>query len=304
MARIEPVDGSFSYARWLGVSAECDAEETAFELAAIMPKWLIVDHYGIDQNWHDALNGLFEKLMVIDDLANRPLRADLLLNQNFGALAKDYQDFVSENCQFATGPEYCLLRPEFSALRKTSLAQKESGELRHILVTLGGVDLDNATSRVLKCLDNFDFPKHVDVTVVVGSACPWIKEIEALCATLTLNSNILVNVTDMAGLMTRMDFAIGAAGGTTWEFCSLGLPFAMLAIADNQIPTVRRLSDAGVALPLVNGVELDQSVADVLGKAMTPTLLRNYGARAAAVTDGLGVYRVLRLMGFSADVDL
>lgn len=301
---IEPADGNFCYAKWLEVPAQRDAEETGIKLAAIKPKWLIVDHYGIDHNWHDSINGLFEKLMVIDDLANRPLRADLLLNQNFGALPRDYQTFVSESCQFATGPEYCLLRPEFCALRKTSLKQKESGELRRILVTMGGVDLPNAASRVLRSMDECGLPKDVEVTVVLGSACPWIKEIETLSATLTLNSNILVDVTDMAGLMSSVDFAIGAAGGTTWEFCSLGLPFAMLAIADNQIPTVRRLSDAGIALPLVNGVELDQSLADALRKAMTPALLREYGARAAAVTDGMGVYRVLGLMGFSAEVDV
>ncbi len=295
------IEGRFCYAQWLGVDVQRDAEETAFHLAAIMPRWLIVDHYGIDFQWHRATSGFYEKLMVIDDLANRPLRADVLLNQNFGALAEDYRAIVSDNCQYAIGPEYCLLRPEFAALRNTSLAQKASGDLRRILVTLGGVDLSNATSNVLRSLEKSDLPKDVEVTVVLGSACPWIKEIEVVCAALALNAKVLVDTPDMAGLMSRMDFAIGAAGGTTWEFCSLGLPFAMLAIADNQVPTVRRLSEAEVAIPLVNGVGLDESISEALLRATNPSLLREYGARAATVTDGGGVYRVLNILGYSAE---
>jgi len=216
---IEP-HGDFRYTQWLGVDAKVDAKETARELAKIMPQWLIVDHYGINQDWHETTGGLYERLMVIDDLADRPLRADLLVNQNFGASVVDYRGLVPAECRFAIGPEYCLLRPEFAALRRISLEQKASGELRRVLVTMGGVDRPNATSQVLKSLEKCGLPDDIQVTVVLGSACPWIREVEAMTASLDLNTQVLVDVTDMAGLMSSVDFALGAAGGTTWEFCS------------------------------------------------------------------------------------
>lgn len=286
------------YQRWLGAALEVDANQTASELKGISPRWLVVDHYGIGQKWQDITYGLYEKLFVIDDLADRPLRADLLLNQNFGSDAKEYATLVPEECQFAIGTQYSLLRPEFADLREHSLARRASATFRHLVLTMGGVDRVNATSHVLRSLEKCTLPSDLLVSVVVGSACPWIEQIQLIAADLSVQTRILVDVADMAQLMVSADFAIGAAGGTTWEFCSLGLPFAMLAIADNQISTVDRLGEAGVALALGRIDGLEDALPLAMNKVSNPQFLHDLGMRAAAITDGNGVFRVSGLMGF------
>ena len=67
---------SASCANWLGCSWEHDAEQTSYALTKIKPDWLIVDNYGLDANWEQAVNSGDLKLMIIDDLVlvdrNRP----------------------------------------------------------------------------------------------------------------------------------------------------------------------------------------------------------------------------------------
>ena len=64
-------DHKLSHSHWLGAAQQDDAQECIAILKYIQPEWLIVDHYGIDEDWHRKLNIYCDKLMVIDDLADR-----------------------------------------------------------------------------------------------------------------------------------------------------------------------------------------------------------------------------------------
>ena len=73
---------------------------------------MIVDHYSLDVSWHlqvkETAESMFPffRLMVIDDLANRPLFADLLLDQNyFGeSSSQRYLNLVPSSCTQLLGP--------------------------------------------------------------------------------------------------------------------------------------------------------------------------------------------------------
>lgn len=57
---------------WLGTSQEQDAIETIKTFQEKRHDWLIVDHYSLGQIWETKLRPHVRKIMVIDDLANRP----------------------------------------------------------------------------------------------------------------------------------------------------------------------------------------------------------------------------------------
>ncbi|HIA01277.1 MAG TPA: UDP-2,4-diacetamido-2,4,6-trideoxy-beta-L-altropyranose hydrolase, partial [Myxococcales bacterium] len=81
-APVEPVvNPANEYDEWLGVPWESDAEQTQAALGAGVD-CLIVDHYGLDHRWHRAVESMAGKILVIDDLANRSLHCDFVLNQN------------------------------------------------------------------------------------------------------------------------------------------------------------------------------------------------------------------------------
>ena len=278
--------GEAAHAHWLGSSQARDAQVCAALLDAIRPDWLVVDHYAMDARWEEQLVDFYQHLMVIDDLADRPHVADILLDQTLGREAADYQLHVPSDCSVLCGSRYALLRPEFIALRPYSLLRRVQPTLRQVLVTMGGVDKDNATGQVLDALSRCVLPPDCRVVVVMGPKAPHLNLLKTQAQTLPYSTQILSGVTNMAQLMADSDLAIGAAGATAWERCCLGLPTLMLVLAENQRHLAEALVDVGAAKLLdLNRLNLSEMIASL---GMGPT--------ASTLVDGEGVARVLQAM--------
>lgn len=278
---------------WLGATQAEDAEACAPIVAEFQPDWLIVDHYALDARWELLLRPHCRRLMVIDDLADRAHACDLLLDQTFGRHAKDYQAWVPRDCQVLCGSQYALLRPDFAALRADSLQRRARPQLRQLLITMGGVDKDNATGAVLKALRVSPLPADCQVTVVMGTTAPWLSEVKQLARDMPWPTRVLVGVNDMAQLMAKSDLAIGAAGATSWERCCLGLPTAMLVLAENQRSAAWSLECAGAVRMLQLGNGLPYELADLIGNVSdSGEALLRLGACASTITNGKGCQRV------------
>ena len=80
---------------------------------------------------------LLPKLLSIDDLADRPHLADVLLDQGFfgEATEKRYQQLVPRLCCQLLGPHYALLSPEYAQMYPLVPLRSE---LRRVLVSFGG----------------------------------------------------------------------------------------------------------------------------------------------------------------------
>ena len=285
--------GHTDYAAWLGITSEQDASDCLAVIEQSQPDWLVVDHYALDAHWEKALRPHIGKIMVIDDLANRSHDCDLLLDQNLGSQATDYIGKIPEGCKVLAGPQYALLRPEFNAHRDKSLARRQLPLLAHILVTMGGVDADNATGAVLDALKKSDLPKMCRISVVMGAQAPWLEEVKARAATMSCQTEVLSGISNMAEVMASADLAIGAAGSTSWERCCLGLPSLTVVLADNQKLIAEALSQTGsaVALPLAS---IEQDLPEVITRLhKQPGTLKTMSQAAAEVTDGQGVQKVM-----------
>jgi len=281
-----------AHAAWAGVPAPQDAAETRALVADA--DVLVVDHYAFDARWQIAARPFGTRLVAIDDLADRAHACDLLVDPNFGRFPRDYDALMPEGAERLMGTTYALLRPEFAAARDATLARR-GGPLREILIAMGGVDRDDTTGAVLRALARIDRPAGLGVTVVMGANAPHLGAVTALAATLPFPCQVLSGVSDMASLMTRADLAIGAAGGTAWERCALGLPTLMLVLADNQIDGTAALDRIGAGISL--GRADDAGMPDRLATALThladPEGLAVMSARAAAICDGKGAERVV-----------
>lgn len=284
-----------AHSHWLGATQVQDAEACAPILASRRPDWLIIDHYALDTHWERALAPHYRKLMVIDDLADRPHACDLLLDQTFGRDAADYRPLVPTDCRLLCGSQYALLRPEFAALRPYSLQRRARPALRELLITMGGVDKDNATGQVLRALRTCPLPVDCRITVVMGAMAPWLYEVGTQAQDMPWPTRVLVGVSDMAQLMADSDLAIGAAGATSWERCCLGVPTIMLVLAENQLRVAQGLEQAG-ATKLMN---LDQGARTQLRELLLPLIddpaqFLSMSEYAASVVDGSGVNAVMR----------
>lgn len=287
--RLAPPDpmGGFQpeteYAGWLGVPWQTDAREVAEQLQhSPRPDWLIVDSYAIDARWERSLRHLARRIMVIDDLADRPHDCELLLDQNLCAdMESRYEGLVSDTCRLLLGPRHALLRAEFLEARRR--LRSRDGSVGRLLLFLGGSDQGNQTGKVLRALRQLDRP-GLAVDVVVGASNPHRDEIRATCAA-TPGTLYHYQVDNMAELMLQADLAIGAAGSTTWERCYLGLPSLLLVLADNQFAGAKGAAAAGAAICLgACGAVTADHIAGVLGSLLgDPAAVREMGRRALAV---------------------
>lgn len=290
-AQQDPVHSS-----WLGSTWDEDAQDCIHALRQHLDgtcvDWLVVDHYALDARWETSMRSACRKILAIDDLADRRHDCDLLLDQNLGRKSADYERLVPRGTTVLTGPRFALLRPEFARLRDQSLARRQDPLLKRLLITMGGVDKDNVTGRVLEALDQIALPPELSIDVVLGPHAPWLEQVRARAAEMTRPTRVLAGVDNMAQLMCDNDLAIGAAGSTSWERCCLGLPSITLILAENQSEIAKALqrSDATVL------AESADAIAGLLQQHLhsrdARKSLSDIGRHAALICDGSGSSRV------------
>jgi spore coat polysaccharide biosynthesis predicted glycosyltransferase SpsG len=93
----------------------------------------------------------------------------------------------------------------------------------------------------------------------------------------------------MAQLMAECDFSIGAAGATSWERCCLGVPTALLVLAENQKFAAGLLSEAKAVVMVSPEEGLLPQLKLIIERAVdSPNYLKVLSESAQLITDGTG----------------
>ena len=157
-------------------------------------------------------------------------------------------------------------------------------------MTLGLSDVGGVTSRVVDRLR----PRLGDVVidVVLGAQAPSLKTLSRMAAH-DRRLQVHVDATDMASLMHDADFAVSGAGSTVWELCTLGLPAAVVVVAENQRAAAAALSERGAALVVdAASPAFDGALDRAIMRLVTDPVQRAHLSEAAAgVCDGQGAGR-------------
>jgi UDP-2,4-diacetamido-2,4,6-trideoxy-beta-L-altropyranose hydrolase len=299
---LAPADDAFTgpadpiHAKWLGTDWASDAAQTQQALGDQLVDWLVVDHYALDRRWEQSMRAHTRRIMAIDDLADRPHECDLLLDQNLGRQAKDYGGLLSRHTQTLIGPAYALLRPEFAQWREHSLQRRAQPQLKNLLITMGGVDQANATGQVLDALTRCELPADLRITVVMGPTAPWLVQVQAQAAAMPRPTQVLVGVSNMAQLMAESDLCIGAAGGSAWERCALGLPALVLILAANQHGGAMALQSHGAALVAADTQQLKSQMSELFTKNTQSAALKKMSQAAAKLAAGNGASQVVEIL--------
>lgn len=299
---LAPVDGAFNapadpcHANWLGTDWASDVEQTQQALGNQAVDWLVVDHYALDRRWEKVMRPLTRRIMAIDDLADRPHDCDLLLDQNLGRQPKDYCALLSSHTQTLIGPAYALLRPEFAQWREHSMQRRTQPQLKNLLITMGGVDQTNATGQVLEALSQCELPIDLLITVVMASTAPWLVQVQTQAAVMPRPTKVLSGVSNLAQLMAESDLCIGAAGGSAWERCCLGLPALVLILAANQQAGAMALQAHGAAWLAADTDQLMKQLTALFNTEKADAILSDMSQAAVKLTAGDGAVQVLDLI--------
>jgi len=287
---------SDEHSGWLGCTQDEDVLDSLASLSVIgCVDWLVVDHYGIDIHWEHQVRHGVQRIMVIDDLADRAHGCDLLLDQNFYTdINTRYQRFVPERCTSLLGPRYALLTSDFARGRWQATARQAVAPFR-VLVFFGGVDATNETGKFLDAWSNVA-RSDLFADVVIGGGN---KRADVLIRKAATVPRVKIHRhVKMADLMFQADYAFGAAGITTWERFSAGLNSTITSVAENQSKIACDLSTLDLIDYLGDWKDVDvASYTQALIKLQpTEERLLQRSRRIADLVDGDGVRRVVSRM--------
>jgi UDP-2,4-diacetamido-2,4,6-trideoxy-beta-L-altropyranose hydrolase len=287
-----PAEGP-AHAEWAQVSWQRDARETCEVLATAPPDWLVVDHYAFDRRWlEDVESRLAARLCVIDDLADRALRGDLLVDHNLHADHRaKYETVASGFRKLLGGPRFALLSEAYRHAPRYRFQES----VRSIGIFLGGADsAGHSVAALHACRDVAGF--RGPIQVVTTTANPGLARLRSECA--SLDAELLVDLPDLNGFFAQHDLQIGAGGGAALERCCVGAPAIALVCAANQKEVVAHLSAAGAVRPVSENsvVAIGAEVASLLAD---PQQRRRMCDATVGLVDGRGAERVAVAM--SAD---
>lgn len=265
-----------------------DAQATSKEVSRLDIDWVIVDHYQFDARWHKQVASAGARIAVIDDLADRPLAASVVVDQNIADHAAKYAEVLPMSTPILGGPRFALLSRAYANAPKWT----DRGAVRSIGIFMGGTDAAGMTEVVLRaCREVANFDGAIEIATTGGNA--RLPSLRAQCDT-DPRTSLLVDAEELTGFFAKHDVQIGAGGGASWERCCLGVPTLLLRCAPNQDAVIPALMYRGVVRTLEPGQDRDI----VAVGAAVRELIDNAGLRSTLsqrsrdTIDGLGARRV------------
>lgn len=249
--------------------------------------WLIVDHYGLDARWEVATRTHNTPILIIDDLANRRHVCNVLVDPGMGRVEADYVHLLTESAHTLLGPEYAILKPAF-ALHHASAPVWPDVRRAHVFFGSG-----TAAEWLPKCVDAL---MHADSTIDIFAL--------GLCNEHTMaqlaeeHGNRLKwspYKEDMIRHYAYCSVAIGSPGAATWERACIGLPSAVFATAENQIPILEKLNRLGLCRYLGPAWQWSkpQLIEELNAFLDENDLLASMRATGIAAVDGKGAERIV-----------
>lgn len=228
---------------------------------------LIVDGYRITQAMTAPFAAKARLTVLVDDLANRPMPSDVLVNYQLYAESRDYAAYPAK--LRILGPRYFPIRPGLYDLR-TRNARAEPRPL----LTFGAGATGAFGFAAARALARW-FGGPIDLAV--GAMAP---PDEPLPPNVTLHRNV-----DFVPLMARATLYVGALGTSFVEALAAGLPAAGVVMAPDQEPAAEAARALGARI-------VDGQDAEALAEAAAAMLRAPASPNLPDYPDGRGADRL------------
>ncbi len=233
---------------------------------------VLLDGYRFDAS---SVEGWRKRAQVVAgfvDFGATELGLDLVVNPN------------TEHPVEAPGRPRQLLGPAFAPIRSRFLsARREPSVERTLLVSTGGADLGGLGARIVEALP--DGHGFAAIRVVTAGPAPRYGPPSGV--------EVLRPPVDLCQLMCQANAAIGAAGSTVWEFCHLGVPAAVVPVADNQAMLLETVAAAGAAIVRSSPEGLIEDLEELLEALADPSIAASLSDSGRQLVDGRGADRIV-----------
>ncbi|GKX65479.1 UDP-2,4-diacetamido-2,4,6-trideoxy-beta-L-altropyranose hydrolase [Inconstantimicrobium mannanitabidum] len=252
-------------------------------------KLLITDSYEVNEEYFVKLKPYFDLTCYVDDVNKGKMDVDFIINQNMYAPNMDYFNNINSKTKLFLGTTFCMLRKEF---RETYNKKEIRKKVKHILLTLGGMDKDFNTVKILNQISECSQTIHV----VIGKAFQESIKIELKQIAEKKHNIILHEDANMSQLMIECDIAIAACGSTLYELCAMRVPTIGIVVAENQELLADIMKGQGVIIDAINSDELENcNIKALLMEAIQNNELRmNIIEKQKVLVNVNGVSKLVR----------
>lgn len=186
---------------------------------------IIIDGYQFNFDYQRKISSRF-KTIVIDDLAENRIHADVVINHGGGILASEY--FEKTSGKVFSGLKYALLRKKFLNEAKQ---EKSFSKNQKILILFGGSDpLDYTKKSVDRLIDN-EITNNVEVILGPGYNH---KESISFYEKSNISFHRSLNVNQLIQLYKNSACLVCSPSNTAVEAMCVGIPLLILKVAENQ----------------------------------------------------------------------
>lgn len=253
--------------------------------------WVIVDHYGLGEQWERIIREAGHRILVIDDFRNRSHFADILVSDTncpFNPVLNRCPGRVQE----LVGTQFALVDPEFAFSEETYASVQSK---KRLLISYGGSDLTHETTKALEAVrllrHNEQCRKWLGrIDVVVGHANTRTDDVIRFAKGI---EDVIVHIApgSLAPLMRKTDLFLTAGGNSMVEGLTMRKPCLVTLTSDNQALMVDQLLEQRAILSLgdhaiVTPLDVAKAVTKILSEyeqfannISTRPIFDHFGAR-------------------------
>ena len=164
-------------------------------------------------------------LVNFEDLGEGRKHSDLIFNPIFSTTKRLSNEYY--------GSEFACVRDEFRMFERTKIRKK----IKKISITLGGVDDDNNTFKIIEIIYKNKILKYIRINIILGFG---FKHKQKLMYFINLMNKqnykiIIIEKTDfISKYILDSDFIIAANGRTIFEIASLKIPMISLSVNSRE----------------------------------------------------------------------
>lgn len=266
-----------------------DTEDMLVEQAqSLNAAGVILDRYDLPSSFGRALREAGIPVMaMVDDGFGAAQDADLYVDQNPGTTPRAHDD----DQRAVAGASFTMFRDDVLALRGNSRELPET-PARTVFAVFGGTDPMGAAQVVIPLLLACGDP--INVRVISTSV-----RVEDFSPNTGQSIEVIEPTSDWLAMARESDLVVTASGSSVWELLCLGVPIAVVCVADNQRPGYDLVIAEGLAAPggELTALRSDSAACEASTAALHHTIADGALRKARAIRgqellDGRGRARV------------
>ena len=247
----------------------------------------IVDSYSVDEHYFDRIKGLFKNVVYLDDLGS-DFNVDMVINPSCKVQENHY---ISRSV--LCGMDYVILGSEYTMGKQVT----NDNKCDSILVTMGGIDHYDLSSRVIPMLESI--APNIIVNMVIGPYYENVDKIKYTAHRSKLEINFFEGLSNISSVILQSDVAISAGGFTVYELAAMSTPCVGIALWKNQNENIECLSNKETLMPLyyTDDISFDEELKNSIATILENSSLRaNMAMAARNAVDGRGSDRISKVI--------